>query len=312
MNDEKSAEIGSLPEAAQSQPQQSESKQELRNRRPLHPSQPVPQPLGPEHYGDIEALLGYAFRDRTRLERALTHRSVHGSGLHQDYEQLEFLGDAVFDLAVSHLLLEKHPEASEGQLSKMRAALVKRESLASIARKLELGKFIKLSRGELASGAHDRPSILSDVVEAVLGAVYKEAGFDVARECVERLIGDGVITVTPRDPKTELQETLHANGNTSPVYKLECIEGPEHSPVFISVVEVEGELLGRGRGSTKKDSQQAAADQALCALRERAERAVALAAEALKAGASPTPPPAATETIVADLDQGDSTDEPER
>jgi ribonuclease-3 len=312
MNNDKSPEIVAPPEVAQPEQQHSDLvKHEHPYRRPLHPSQPLPQPLGPEHYGEIESRLGHAFKDRIRLERALTHRSVHGSGLHQDYEQLEFLGDAVFDLAVSHLLLDKYPDASEGHLSKMRAALVKRESLASIARKLELGKFIKLSRGELASGAHDRPSILSDVVEAVLGAVYKEAGFDVARECVERLIGDGLTTVIPRDPKTELQETLHAKSNTSPVYKLECIEGPEHSPVFISIVEIEGEMLGRGRGSTKKDSQQAAADQALSALRERDGRAAAAAIQSANDGASSALPPD-VETAVKDLDQGDSTDEPER
>lgn len=220
----------------------------------------VPQPLGPEHYGEIEAKLGYTFIDRARLECALTHRSVHGN---TDYERLEFLGDAVFDLAVADLLLHKHQNAHEGELSKMRAALVNKSSLAEVARRLDLGKFIKLSRSELASGAHERPSILADVVEAVIGAVYTEAGFTAVYTCIGRLLGETVATVTPRDPKTELQEVMHASNGLPPVYKLECVEGPEHSPVFISVVEINGEIVGRGRGTTKKASQQAAAEQAL-------------------------------------------------
>lgn len=226
-----------------------------------------PEPLGREHYGQIEELLGYTFTDRGWLERALTHRSVQSGEESGDYERLEFLGDAVFDLAVAHLLLDHHLKANEGALSKMRAALVNTSSLAEVARGLQLGKFIRLSRGELASGGAERSSILADVLEAVIGAVYREGGFDVAKGCVERLLGDQFTTVTPRDPKTELQETLHASGGAAPVYKLECVEGPEHAPVFISIVEVGGQIVGRGRGATKKASQQMAAEEALTTLR---------------------------------------------
>lgn len=227
----------------------------------------APEPLGRDHYGEIEGKLGYSFQDRAWLERAVTHRSVHAKGTKSDYERLEFLGDAVFDLAVAHLLLDQHPDAKEGELSKMRAALVNTTSLAGIARELELGKFIRLSRGELASGGAERASILADVLEAVVGAVYREGGYEVARACVEGLIGDRLVTVTPRDPKTELQEALHAAGSEAPVYRLECVEGPEHAPVFISVVEVDGQIVGRGRGPTKKASQQTAAEEALAHLK---------------------------------------------
>jgi ribonuclease-3 len=227
----------------------------------------APEPLGRDHYGEIEEKLDYVFKDRAWLERAVTHRSVHAKGTKSDYERLEFLGDAVFDLAVAHLLLDQHPEAKEGELSKMRAALVNTTSLAEIARELELGKFIRLSRGELASGGAERASILADVLEAVVGAVYREGGYDVARACVEGLIGDRLVTVTPRDPKTELQEALHAAGSEAPLYRLECVEGPEHAPVFISVVEVDGQIVGRGRGPTKKASQQTAAEEALAHLK---------------------------------------------
>jgi hypothetical protein len=104
---------------------------------------------------------------------------------------------------------------------------------------------------------------LADVVEAVLGAVYREGGYLPAMACVERLLGEQLVSVTPRDPKTELQEALHASGSEAPVYRLECVEGPEHAPIFISVVEVDGQVVGRGKGPTKKASQQNAAEEAL-------------------------------------------------
>ncbi|RMG42677.1 MAG: ribonuclease III [Candidatus Dadabacteria bacterium] len=214
-------------------------------------------------YREIEEALGYVFKDHSWLERALTHRSLHAAGARSDYERLEFLGDAVFDLAVAELLLDRHPDAREGDLSKMRAALVNTASLAGISRSLNLGSYIRLSRGEQASGGANRPSILADVLEAVMGAVYREAGFNTARGVIEKLYGDKLDTVVPRDPKTELQEVLHAVGSGPPEYLLECVEGPEHEPVFVSVVQIDGEIMGRGRGKTKKASQQKAAAEAL-------------------------------------------------
>lgn len=223
----------------------------------------LPRQKTQEDYGEIEAQLGYAFSDRGWLERALTHRSLHPKGNKSDYERLEFLGDAVLDLGVAHLLLDVHAEAREGELSKMRAALVNTASLAEIARRIGLGPFIRLSRGELASGGSERPSILADVLEAVMGAVYREAGYDTALKVALTLFGDQIQTVMPRDPKTELQEVLHAKGKEAPQYLLECVEGPEHAPTFISVVLVDKKICGRGRGATKKASQQEAASEAL-------------------------------------------------
>ena len=221
----------------------------------------------PEEYKPIEEKLGYAFNNYEWLERALTHRSVHTKDNRSDYERLEFLGDAVLDLGVAQLLLDAHPESKEGELSKMRAALVNTSSLAELARVLDLGKFIRLSRGEQASGGANRPSILADVFEAVMGAVYRDAGFVIALECTERIFGDRISKVNPTDPKTELQEALHAVGSEPPTYLLECVEGPEHAPSFVSVVQIDGQIVGRGRGSTKKASQQAAASEALELLR---------------------------------------------
>lgn len=217
----------------------------------------------------VEQILGYRFKQSIWLERALTHRSVLRFGKKTDYERLEFLGDAVFDLVVADLLLSNHPNLREGDLSKMRAALVNTESLAEVARSNALGTYIRMSKGEQASGAQERSSILADVVEAIVGGVYRDGGYECAASCVRRLIGKRVLTVTPRDPKTELQERLHALGSEGPVYKLEAVEGPEHAPTFISIVEIDGICRGRGRGSSKKSSHQAAAEEALNFLRER-------------------------------------------
>lgn len=217
--------------------------------------------------GYFGRVFSYQFTDLALLGRALTHRSVQPQGERHDYERLEFLGDAVLDLAIAHLLLDAHQGASEGELSKMRAALVNTATLAEIAREIELGQFIRLSRGELASGGAERNSILADVMESVLGALYKEAGFAQALDSIKNLFGARVSNVLPRDPKTELQEALHALGKPAPVYLLECTEGPEHCPMFISVVQIDGKIGGRGRGPTKKVSQQEAAAQALSELK---------------------------------------------
>ncbi len=214
----------------------------------------------------IEEKLSYSFNDRSLLSRALTHRSALGMKERADYERLEFLGDAVLDLSVAHLLSDLHPEAKEGELSKMRAALVNTQALAQIAKTLELGPFIRLGRGEFSSGGAERPSILADVMEAVIGAVYRDSNFDIVMKMIETIFGSSLEQVTPSDPKTELQEALHAAGSEPPQYLLELVEGPEHAPTFVTVVMVDGEIVGRGRGPTKKAAHQAAAAEALARL----------------------------------------------
>ncbi|HMO17483.1 MAG TPA: ribonuclease III [Oligoflexia bacterium] len=211
----------------------------------------------------LEESLGYQFTDKTLLSRALTHRSALGFKERADYERLEFLGDAVLDLSVAHLLSDIHPEAREGELSKMRAALVNTQALAVIARGLGVNDFVKLGRGEYSAGGADRPSILADVMEALIGAVYRDSNYETALNLVERIFGNLLTEVTPFDPKTELQEVLHAAGSEPPSYLLELVEGPEHAPTFVTVVIVDGQNVGRGRGNTKKAAQQEAAAQAL-------------------------------------------------
>lgn len=220
----------------------------------------------PTNFELLESKLGFEFKDKSLLERALTHRSALGFKERTDYERLEFLGDAVLDLSVAHLLSIAHPEAREGDLSKMRAALVNTQALANIARALDIGPFIRLGRGELASGGHERPSILADVMEAIFGAMYLDSTYDKALETVKAIFGDSLEKVTPSDPKTELQELLHAAGSEPPTYLLEMVEGPEHAPTFVAIVMVDGEIAGRGRGPTKKAAQQLAAAEALAKL----------------------------------------------
>ncbi len=223
---------------------------------------------------DVEVLekkLDYTFKDRSLLLRSLTHRSALGVKERSDYERLEFLGDAVLDLSVAHLLSDLHPEAREGELSKMRAALVNTQALAQIAKKYEVNSFIRLGRGEQSAGGADRPSILADVMEALIGAVYRDSNYETALKLVESIFGDALTEVTPFDPKTELQEVLHANGSEPPSYLLELVEGPEHAPTFVTVVLVDNQIVGRGRGTTKKAAQQEAAAQALLKMMFKAD-----------------------------------------
>ncbi len=214
-------------------------------------------------FESLEAAFGYTFSDRSLLIRALTHRSALGFKERADYERLEFLGDAVLDLSVAHLLSDLHPEAREGELSKMRAALVNTQALAVIAKEFNVSPFVKLGRGELSAGGAERPSILADVMEAIIGAVYRDSNYETALALVERMFGSALTEVTPFDPKTELQEVLHASGSEPPTYLLELVEGPEHAPTFVTVVYVDGQIVGRGKGSTKKAAQQEAAAFAL-------------------------------------------------
>ncbi|MBL7662934.1 ribonuclease III [bacterium] len=211
----------------------------------------------------LEERLGYKFTNRSLLERALTHRSALGPQDRLDYERLEFLGDAVLDLGVAHYLINIHPEAREGDLSKMRAALVNTSALANFAKELEIGPFIRLGRSEFASGGAERPSILADVMEAVFGALYLDSSFDRALEVIQGVFGDNLASVVPSDPKTELQEALYAAGSEAPQYLVEMVEGPEHAPTFVTICVVDHEIVGRGRGNTKKAAQQEAASEVL-------------------------------------------------
>lgn len=214
----------------------------------------------------LEAGLGHRFVRVAHLEVALTHRSF-GEG--ENNEKLEFLGDAVLALGMSDLLMARFPEAREGELSKMRASLVNAEVLARKARELDLGRWLRLGKGEAKSGGHDKPSILAAAFEAVLGAIYLDGGYERARAVVETQFAADVLehlTVGLRDYKTELQELTQRLFRETPVYTLVEESGPDHEKRFVSEIVIAGHACGRGLGRSKKTAEQAAAMQALTAL----------------------------------------------
>jgi len=226
-----------------------------------------------EELAAFEARLGHAFADRRLLRTALTHRSsvVHAA---EHNETLEFLGDSVLGLAVSELLLRAWPEANEGQLSKRRAALVNASSLARKAELLDVGPLIHLGRGEEKTGGRSKRSILAGTYEAVLGAVFLDAGFGSARAVVARSFADDVAQAPADDGgevKTRLQELTQRLFRTAPEYTLLAATGPDHAKAFESHVTIGGRVLGQGRGGSKKLAEQAAAREALSRLEAAAD-----------------------------------------
>ena len=209
--------------------------------------------------------IGYRFGDAKLLATALTHPSFGGDHHVPHYQRLEFLGDAVLELAVSRYLYFELPEVDEGKLTRIRAALVREESLNRAARRIGLGAFIRLSVGEERSGGREKPSILSDVMEAVLAAVYLDAGFDEAVRIIGMVLGEELrpeVLKDHLDAKSRLQELMQRDGRM-PSYDYLSMEGPPHAPVFAYRVMDGEQELGRGSGTSKQNAQQAAARDAL-------------------------------------------------
>jgi ribonuclease-3 len=227
--------------------------------------------------GALEARLGFQLPDRALALAAITHKSFvneHRDQVLEDNERLEFLGDAVIDLAVSHRLMERFQKASEGELSKLRAAVVDETSLAQIAREMDLGSLLRLGRGEELTGGRQKASLLADALEAVIAAVYLGAGLPAVLTLLDRLLGkafaQGEAGTLDRDYKTQLQELAQCRVRSTPRYRVVAEHGPEHSKTFEVELELRGEVLGRGTGRSKKDAEQAAAKLALEALGKRA------------------------------------------
>jgi ribonuclease III len=217
--------------------------------------------------------LGYHFRNQELLRLALTHPSVaHESGTATAHNQrLEFLGDAVLGLVLTEMLYQQFPTFDEGPLTKARAKLVNRHSLAARARSLGLGEHLILSRGEEVSGGRDRLSALADAYEALLGAIFLDGGFDAARDFVLREFAGTFdeLTVRPliENPKGELQELLQSRSPRAPDYQTVQISGSDHDPLFECAVLHDGVEMGRGQGKSKKTAESAAALVALEALK---------------------------------------------
>jgi ribonuclease III len=222
---------------------------------------PAPVPAA-----ELAARIDVHFDDPALLDRAVTHRSwAFENGAVEPNERLEFLGDAVLGLVVTDEIFHAHPDEQEGRLAKVRSAAVKTASLAEVARSIELGRHVKLGRGEAMSGGADKDSILADTLEAVIGAVYLDQGFATAYDLVQRLFGEHLAELAERgaalDYKTSLQELAAARYDDLPRYEV-ADEGPDHDKTFTAVVEVDGEVVGRGAGRNKKQAEQRAAREA--------------------------------------------------
>jgi ribonuclease III len=212
----------------------------------------------------VERSFGHAFKDAELLQAALTHRSAGG----EHNERLEFLGDSVLNCAVARLLYDAHPGADEGALSRLRATLVSGETLAQLAADLGLGEHLRLGAGELKSGGYRRASTLADALEALVGAIFVEAGFDAAAAAVKHVIGRRLEELPTadalKDPKTRLQETLQAQGLALPVYALTAASGDPHAQLFTVTCEVPTfGLLAIGKGGSRRSAEQSAARKLL-------------------------------------------------
>lgn len=213
---------------------------------------------------DIERILGYSFKNKAVLKEALTHKSFAGEhrGVKHN-ERLEFLGDSILGAIVADYIYNKCPHDEEGVLSKIKANLVSRRNLYLWGKALNLGQFIALGRGELATGGRERDSIISNAVEAVLGAVYLDGGYEAARAVILPWAQTQELTQDAQDYKSALQEFLQKSGPAVPEYEVIQTVGPEHDKTFTVRVSLRGKELGIGKGHNKKLAEQAAAHNAL-------------------------------------------------
>jgi len=227
----------------------------------------------PEGLADLERRLGHAFGDKELARQAVTHRSF---GTPHN-ERLEYLGDSLLNCAVATLLYEKFPKLPEGDLSRLRASLVNQSSLSEVASALGLGDLLRLGEGELKSGGFRRPSILADAFEALLGAVYLDAGFDAVRAAVERLMGEKLEgrdrMPVDKDPKTALQEHLQGRKLALPRYSVQRTEGEAHDQTFTVECRVDDlGVVAAGQGTSRRAAEQAAAEGVLAQLEKGARK----------------------------------------
>jgi len=222
----------------------------------------------------LQELIAHAFRDGRLLELALTHKSyANENRLPEHNERLEFLGDSVLNLAVSERLMRTCPDATEGELSRLRAAVVSEPTLAMVGRAIGLGSHLLLGRGEDQTGGRDKSSLLADSVEALIAAIYLDAGKDAADGFIHRFFDDAIRTACSArgrtDNKTELQELCQERLRVLPEYRVVSATGPDHRKQFEVEVWINGRLSGRGTGGSKKEAEQKAASEALVKLTEQ-------------------------------------------
>ena len=221
---------------------------------------------------ELQSVIGYEFKDKSLIVQAMTHSSYANEmhmGKHSDNERLEFLGDAVLEIVTSRFLYLNYPDYSEGDLTKLRASLVCEPTLAYCTKEIDLGKYVLLARGEDKSGGRLRKSILSDALEALIGAIYLDGGMDKASDFIEKyILTDIEHKILFYDCKTNLQEVVQAKHDGNVEYQLLSEEGPAHNKTFSSAVLYHDEVLGTGKGHTKKAAEQEAAYQALLSIKE--------------------------------------------
>lgn len=219
----------------------------------------------------LETYLNHVFKDHHLLTKALTHKSYHYEVMEKSTghnECLEFIGDAVLDLSVATLLMREYPELNEGDLSKIRASLVNEKTLAQIALDLEIDKAILLGQGEFKSGGSHKPRLLASSYEAIVGALFWDAGYDKAHEFVKSVFQEHITRLDlekkyAKDYKTHLQEKIQKLFKKVPTYKVVKDEGPDHNKVFYIEVCLEDRVLGLGKGKSKKQAEQEAARNGL-------------------------------------------------
>lgn len=223
-------------------------------------------------FNELEERIGYHFDNQMLLRQAVTHSSFTNEqkiNKYGHYERLEFLGDAVLEVVSSDFLYHEYPEEPEGKLTKMRASMVCEPALAFCAKDIELGNFLLLGKGEESTGGRERESIVSDVMEAVIGAIYLDGGIEPAKDFIYRFIlSDLEHKKLFYDSKTTLQEIMQSGGGREYHYKLVEETGPEHDKVFTVEVLVEGQCYGKGSGRTKKAAEQQAAYEALLKIKD--------------------------------------------
>ena len=223
---------------------------------------------------DLEAAIGYKFKNITLLQNALTHSSYANEHWHDSLksnERLEFLGDSILGMAVAEFLYKNHPDRPEGDLTRMRADMVCENSLAEIARKINLGEHLLLGKGEEQSGGRNRPSILADAVESVIAACFLDGGMAPTEYFIRSFVlcNVPVITMKNIDYKTTLQELVQQKKNQQLVYSLVGESGPDHDKQFLVELTLNGEVVGKGAGTSKKRAEQDAARVALEALNNK-------------------------------------------
>ena len=225
---------------------------------------------------ELEKRIGYSFRDDKLLKQAMTHSSYANEqkiNRYGHYERLEFLGDAVLEVVASDFLYHRFPEKTEGELTKLRAAIVCEPALAHSAEKMELGKYMLLGKGEECTGGRERDSIIADVMEALIGAIYLDGGLEKARAHVTRFVLEDLDhRHLFYDSKTTLQEVIQGGLKKDFCYVLVEETGPEHDKCFCVEVRMEGKCIGRGTGRTKKSAEQQAAYEALLLLKDKRKR----------------------------------------